>query len=289
MVVPSVARSRIVAVLVPLFAVEAKPRTGIPVTGSTTAIRRVFVRPLMSPKSPPSTMLPLPSTSRAQTRPLGGTSPGVGLAVGRNAVSKTPVEALSLATFACAYAVPPVVTVFQLPPTKRAPALRRTTSTGPSRLGPAHLVSSAPVSRVTAATLSRLAPPTLVNAPPRNSRVPSVASALTEPLTLGRQPGSNRPVPGSNRARLVTGNWVTPALSTTAVKDPPTTTLPLGRGRMADARPLTPQVWAGDVSRAAWVEVAMTTAMAAVTMVTSTVRTTVEHDDIWAPPPRARP
>src|SRR5690349_21450783 len=32
----------------------------------------------------------------------------------------------------------------------------------------------------------------------------------------------------------------------------------------------------------------MTTAMAAVTMVTSTVRTTVEHDDIWAPP-RARP
>ena len=180
-----------VAVLVPLLGLDRKPRTGVPVPGSTTAIRRVDATPLMSPKSPPSTTLPLFSTRSAQTRPLGGTSLGVGLAVGRNAVSKAPVEALTFATFAWAYVVVPDVTVFQLPPTKSAPALSRMTSTGPSSLGPTQPGSSAPLLSVTAASLSRLTPPTLLNAPPRYSRLPSVASAFTEPLTLGRQAESN--------------------------------------------------------------------------------------------------
>ena len=91
-----------VAVLVPLLGLDRKPRTGVPELGSTTAIRRVDATPLMSPKSPPSTTLPLFSTRSAQTRPLGGTSLGVGLAVGRNAVSNAPVEALTFATFAWA-------------------------------------------------------------------------------------------------------------------------------------------------------------------------------------------
>ena len=88
---------------------------------------------------------------------------------------------------------------------------------------------------------------------------------------------------GSKSATLVAANWVVPALSTTAVNDPPTTTLPLGRGRMADTLPFTPQVWAGAVGTTACADAAVTTARAAITTLANADRTTAARGNICAP------